>query len=161
MLVPLHKPRVKVPLLLLVNLVHNCKLPVKQPKIDQANEGLIKMDGSLDGHIISDMELDHILRALKPSDLEDIGGKTWIQQMSMLEELNVQAALEARDGLEERVRDSLVEHDKLGLVVRDMILVEIWREEIMPRILREGQPESSFQVSCEWKTQLFYARGVH
>lgn len=104
------------------------------------------MDGSLDGHIISDMELDHILRALKPSDLEDIGGKTWIQQMSMLEELNVQAALEARDGLEERVRDSLVEHDKLGLVVRDMILVEIWREEIMPRILREGQPESSFQL---------------
>eukprot|EP00095_Tigriopus_kingsejongensis_P009988 maker-scaffold17_size721972-snap-gene-6.28 protein:Tk09988 transcript:maker-scaffold17_size721972-snap-gene-6.28-mRNA-1 annotation:"zinc finger mynd domain-containing protein 10" len=93
------------------------------------------------------MELEHISNSLRISHLEEIGTKPWIQQMSMLEELNVQAALEAKEGLEERVRDSLVEKLKLGLVVREMILIEVWREEIMARILRPSQPpESSFQI---------------
>ena len=66
--------------------------------------------------------------------------------MSMLEELNVQSALEAERGAEERVRDALAERNKLPLVVREAVLIELWREEIMPRILRIGTPETCFQV---------------
>ena len=40
--------------------------------------------------IISDLELEHILNSLRPCGLEEIGGKEWVSQMSMLEELNVQ-----------------------------------------------------------------------
>ena len=64
----------------------------------------------------------------------------------MLEELNVQSALEAERGAEERVRDALVEKDKMPLVVREAALIELWREEIMPRILKAGEPETCFQV---------------
>ena len=66
--------------------------------------------------------------------------------MSMLEELNVQSALEAERGEEERVRDALVERDKMPLVVREAALIELWREEVMPRILKMGEPETCFQV---------------
>lgn len=64
----------------------------------------------------------------------------------MLEELNVQSALEAERGEEERVRDALVERDKMPLVVREAALIELWREEVMPRILKMGEPETCFQV---------------
>ena len=73
--------------------------------------------------------------------------------MSMLEELNVQSALEAERGAEERVRDALVERDKMPLVVREAALIELWREEVMPRILKMGEPETCFQVRLELKLQ--------
>jgi hypothetical protein len=95
--------------------------------------------------IISDLELDHILNSVRNCGLEEIGGKEWVSQMSMLEELNVQSALEAEKGLDERVRDAMVEADKLPLVVREAILLELWREEIMVRILKMGEPVTSFQ----------------
>lgn len=44
--------------------------------------------------IISELELENILNSLSASSLEDIGSKEWVQQMSMLEELNIQAALQ-------------------------------------------------------------------
>ena len=66
--------------------------------------------------------------------------------MSMLEELNVQSALEAERGEEERVRDALVERDKMPLVVREAALIELWREEVMPRILKMGEPERAKEI---------------
>ena len=67
--------------------------------------------------------------------------------MSMLEGVNVQSALEAERGAEERVRDALVERDKMPFVVREAVLIELWREEVMPRILQMRGPETCFQVS--------------
>ena len=72
--------------------------------------------------------------------------------MSMLEELNVQSALEAERGAEERVRDALVERDKMPLVVREAALIELWRDEVMPRILKMGEPETCFQVRQAFAT---------
>lgn len=52
------------------------------------------MDGFSDVDIISELELENILNSISASSLEDIGSKGWVQQMSMLEELNIQAALQ-------------------------------------------------------------------
>ena len=68
-------------------------------------------------------------------------------QMSLIEELNVQAALEAQRGGEELVRDSLVERQLLPIIVHELLTMELWRAEILPRILERGKPESSFQVN--------------
>ena len=67
--------------------------------------------------------------------------------MSLIEELNVQAALEANRGGEELVRDSLVERQLLPVLVHELLSTELWRAEVLPRILNRGKPESSFQVS--------------
>ena len=65
----------------------------------------------------------------------------------MMEELNVQAAVEAGRGGEENVRQTLVEKQKMPLIVHEILVTEIWRENILTRILKQGKPESSFQVS--------------
>ena len=66
--------------------------------------------------------------------------------MSLIEELNVQAALEAQRGGEELVLESLVERQLLQVIVHELLTMELWRAEVLPRILKRGKPESSFQV---------------
>ena len=106
--------------------------------------------------IISDMELDHILNSLRTSSLENVGDKGWMTQMSSLEEINVQAALEADIGVEERVREALVGRDKLKLVVRELVLIEVWREKILAEILGMGTPKTSIQVRFSSAVVLFF-----
>lgn len=70
--------------------------------------------------------------------------------MSLIEELNVQAALEANRGGEELVRDSLVERQLLPVLVHELLTMELWRAEVLPQILKRGKPESSFQVGKQF-----------
>ncbi len=76
--------------------------------------------------------------------------------MGMLEELNVQAALEAASAeeieavgqAEERVKTGLVERKgTLVIVVREALVLELWREKVLPRLLKEGEPQSIVQVN--------------
>ena len=97
--------------------------------------------------LLSDLELDHILEVLATSPLEWVGNESWSRQMSMLEQLNVQAAIEADRGGEERVRDVLVENGKIPILIHELLLLELWRLNVLPRILKLGQPKSSFQVN--------------
>lgn len=48
--------------------------------------------------------------------------------------------------LQERVRDVLVDKGKLPLVVHELLLIEVWRQEILPRILQRGPPSTIFQL---------------
>ena len=98
--------------------------------------------------VISPIELEDIVNILRPTtELEKIGNREFSRQMSMMEELNVQAAVEAGRGGEENVRQTLVEKQKMPLIVHEILVTEIWRENILTRILKQGKPESSFQVS--------------
>ena len=104
-----------------------------------------KMSEQID--VISPIELEDIVNILHPTlELERIGNREWSRQMSMMEELNVQAAVEAGRGGEENVRQVLVESQKMPLIVHEVLVTEIWRENVLPRILKQGKPESSFQV---------------
>ena len=74
--------------------------------------------------------------------------------MSLIEELNVQAALEAQRGGEELVLESLVERQLLQVIVHELLTMELWRAEVLPRILKKGKPESSFQVWLSYEDLL-------
>lgn len=100
--------------------------------------------------ILTDVELDEIIKHLRTTPLEWVGNETWSKQMSVLEQINVQAALEASRGGEERVRDRLVENGKMPLLVHELLLLEMWREKIMPKLLNLGQPKSSFQACINY-----------
>jgi hypothetical protein len=99
-----------------------------------------------DCDVISQLELESILSQLRTSPMEGVGNVEWSRHMSMLEQLNVQAALEAKRGGEERVRDALVEEQKMPLLVHELLLLEMWRIHVLPKILAIGTPQSTFQV---------------
>ena len=100
----------------------------------------------MEGEILTEGELNHILSTLRTSPLEWVGNEEWSKQMSMLEQLNVQAAFEANQGGEERVRDAFIEAGKMPYLVHELILLELWRTQVLPELLLLSQPETSFQV---------------
>ena len=97
--------------------------------------------------ILSDTELEHISQNLRPTPLEWVGNQAWSKQMSWIEQINVQAALEASQGGEERVRDHLAESGKIPVLVHELILLDLWKAHVLPLILEIGKPKSSFQVT--------------
>ena len=99
-----------------------------------------------DVDILSEGELNHLVSSLRTSPLEWVGNEEWTKQMSLLEQLNIQAAYEAQQGGEERVRDALVEANKMSFLVHELILLELWRKEVLPTLLLQGTPQTSFQV---------------
>ena len=111
--------------------------------IDQT---FFKNNTNMEGEILTEGELNHILSTLRTSPLEWVGNEEWSKQMSMLEQLNVQAAFEANQGGEERVRDAFIEAGKMPYLVHELILLELWRTQVLPELLLLGQPETSFQV---------------
>ena len=96
--------------------------------------------------ILSDVELEHIASSLRATPLEWVGNEAWSRQMALMEQINVQAALEASRGGEERVRDHLAETGKIPLLVHELLVLEMWRDKVMPKLLSLGSPKSSFQV---------------
>merc|ERR1711971_621747 len=88
--------------------------------------------------IFSDVELRHIVSNLRTTPLEWVGNENWSKQMSLWEQINVQAALEASRGGEERVRDHLAESGQMPLLVHEILILEMWRNRILPRLLTKG-----------------------
>ena len=97
--------------------------------------------------VLSDVELKYIVYSLKSTPLEWVGNEAWSKQMSLWEQINVQAALEASRGGEERVRDHLAESGQMPLLVHEVLILEMWRSKVLPKILSKGKPQSSFQVN--------------
>ena len=98
--------------------------------------------------VLSDVELKYIVYSLKSTPLEWVGNEAWSKQMSLWEQINVQAALEASRGGEERVRDHLAESGQMPLLVHEVLILEMWRSKVLTKILSKGKPQSSFQVNC-------------
>lgn len=99
--------------------------------------------------ILSDFELNHSVTSLRTISVESVGNPEWSKQLSLVEKLNVQAALEADRGGEERVRDALIEAGKMPLLIHELLVMELWRTRVLPKLLKKGPPQSSFQVSSK------------
>lgn len=55
----------------------------------------------------------------------------------MLENLNLQAHQSARSHTDEFVLESFITFDKLPFLIRDLLLVDCWREHVFPRIVKD------------------------
>ena len=95
-------------------------------------------------------EIEHLVSRLKPLFLEptdnvDVSGVSqWADQSEGVEKLAVGAVLQAGRGGEEVIGRILVDNNKVEVLVQQIIVQEAWREEVLPRLLRLGQPASSF-----------------
>ena len=64
--------------------------------------------------------------------MEDVGSPEWTRQRECLERLNVQAHHNAVTHSDEFVKEFLVSHDKLGVLVHEPLVVEAWRDRVFP-----------------------------
>ncbi|KAJ7522424.1 hypothetical protein O6H91_18G009900 [Diphasiastrum complanatum] len=89
-----------------------------------------------DGVLLTMHEADCIVEKLTCFDIEQVGGATWLKQQKRIEKLNLQAHYNAIAHCDEYVMAALVSHDKMGVLMHELLVIEIWKEKVFPCILQ-------------------------
>jgi len=89
--------------------------------------------------LLTPYEAEHYVESLERFGIEDVGSSKWLTQHEYVEKLNQLAHAQAKDGTDEFVVDYLQQHDKIGVLIHDLLLCEIWKEKMYP-LLAEHSP---------------------
>ena len=81
---------------------------------------------------------------LRPLCLQEAGTEPWDAQAGTVERLSVCAVLQSGAGGTEQVARLLADEDRVTVVVQQLVALEVWRQELLPRLLQSGPPASSF-----------------
>jgi len=91
-------------------------------------------------------EAEAFVEALEEFQVEAVGSKQWQLQHERVEKLNQQAVASATCQTDEFVKEFLVTHDKIPVLISNLITTEVWKEKVFPHILKKVSRESSFQL---------------
>ena len=96
-------------------------------------------------HVLLPVEAEAIVESLRVTSLDEIGTRPWLQQHEHIEKLNIQALVNSRLETDEFVKEFLITHDKIQLLVHELLLIEIWKDNIFPGYVHENlEPNASF-----------------
>uniref|UniRef100_A0A672ZZ05 Zinc finger MYND domain-containing protein 10 n=1 Tax=Sphaeramia orbicularis TaxID=375764 RepID=A0A672ZZ05_9TELE len=72
----------------------------------------------------------------------------WFIQHEYIEKLNMQAILNASTMHDEYIKEFLVLHKKIAVLVHEMILVEVWKQKVFPILcqLQDFNPKNTFPL---------------
>ncbi|VDM31946.1 unnamed protein product [Hydatigera taeniaeformis] len=87
-------------------------------------------------YIIFPAEAEAFIESLSDTDYDCYGKEHWYKQHSYLERLNMQAVISARSGSDEFVKEYIISHQKVGFLIRDLVMTELWIEKIFKRLLK-------------------------
>ena len=96
--------------------------------------------GPLNAH-----EADRCVEDLCTFSFEQIGGHKWMTQHEALEKLNVQTHVNASQQRDEFVMEALVLHEKIPLLIRELVSTELWKENVFPLVHEFLSAENSIK----------------
>lgn len=79
-------------------------------------------------------EIDHLVRSLKAFIPEDVGSSAWLEQHHALESLGLQARADAAAARDEPVKEAFVLHDRVSLLIADLLVTEAWTQRALPAL---------------------------
>ena len=94
---------------------------------------------------ITPYEAEHLISELNDVDIQEYGSKLWFRQHETLDRLNIQAHKNAIGSTDEFVMESFVTHQKMELLVKDLITAETWKLKVFPLIHKEVAALSSIK----------------
>lgn len=89
-----------------------------------------------DVELLNRMDAEYLVQHLTLFPIEQIGSRKWLTQHANLEKLNLQAHYNTMVHNDEFVMVALTSHDKLGLLIHELLVIEIWKEKVLPHILK-------------------------
>ena len=81
---------------------------------------------------INALEADRYVEELRALGFDEMGGHKWMAQHEFLEKLNMQAHVNASQQRDEFVLEAFVLHEKMPLLIRELIACELWKENAYP-----------------------------
>ncbi|XP_072309033.1 zinc finger MYND domain-containing protein 10 [Eucyclogobius newberryi] len=102
----------------------------------------------MDTCVVLPPEAEGFVQSLTTFTLKDVGSAGWFKQHDYIEKLNMQAIISATAMHDEYVKELLVSHGKISVLVHEMILVEVWKHKIFPILcqLQDFKPQNTFQL---------------
>ncbi|CAJ1050565.1 zinc finger MYND domain-containing protein 10 [Xyrichtys novacula] len=102
----------------------------------------------MDVSVIFPAEAEGFIQSLETFSLKEVGSARWFKQHEYIEKLNMQAILNASATHDEFVKDLLVSHGKIPVLVHEMILVEVWKHKVFPVLcqLQDFNPKNTFHL---------------
>ena len=91
------------------------------------------------------LEADRCVEDLCTFSFEQIGGHKWMTQHESLEKLNVQTHVNASQQRDEFVMEALVLHEKIPLLIRELVSTELWKENVFPLVHEFLSAENSIK----------------
>lgn len=92
-------------------------------------------------------ELEFFVQSLREFRLEQIGNRQWMECHEFVIKLSQQATLEATMNREEVVKECLILHSKLKVLVHEAYSVFVWKTKVLPLLLEmEANPPAMFMI---------------
>ncbi|KAI9013115.1 hypothetical protein BC832DRAFT_590074 [Gaertneriomyces semiglobifer] len=105
------------------------------------------MNAAEDLSPVSAYEAERIAEQLRTYRLEDVGNDKWLAHHQVVEKLNIQAHYNVSMNNEEFVTEALILYDKIPALIHDLILTDIWKTRIFPKIPPEAiSTEESLRI---------------
>ncbi|CAG9577118.1 conserved hypothetical protein [Leishmania major strain Friedlin] len=87
------------------------------------------------GNVLSPVDAEISIRQLRSFSMEEVGTSSWKDQREAMERLNMCTHSNATQKTDDFVKSFLLEHDKLGDVLHELLLMEVWRQRVLPGVL--------------------------
>lgn len=91
-------------------------------------------------------EAERYVEDLRSFKLEEVGSKAWMEQHRRLESLNLQAHQSAMTNSDEYVVEAIVTFNKLEVLIHDLLIIEIWKENVYPLLLNRLAGRNSMRT---------------
>lgn len=83
------------------------------------------------------VEAEHLVRALKPIPINEVGTSGWKGQRDAIEKLNFLSHDCAARKADDYVAQLLLSHEKLPVLIHEVLVAECWRRNVMPHVVNE------------------------
>lgn len=91
------------------------------------------MDQAVD--VVQPQEIDYFVQSLRKFQINEVGGANWLEQHERLIKLSQQAVLEASTHREEVVKEIMILHCKLELLVHEAYCIFLWRTKVLTKLV--------------------------
>ena len=81
-------------------------------------------------------EAERMVESLRTFTIDEVGSRAWMKQREALERLNVQSHHNAVNNTDEFVKEFLISHDKILVLVHELLVVEAWKERVYPHFAK-------------------------
>lgn len=100
-------------------------------------------------------EAEIAVRQLKSIPIDQVGSDTWKDQRETIEKLNMCTHSNAMRKTDDYVAAFLVEHEKVRDVLHELLVMEVWRQRMIPRVLDsiEKNPAAAY-LYCAYESVL-------
>jgi hypothetical protein len=105
------------------------------PSNQKFSINIFDSSGKMEANAISPEEIDIFVQSLRKHEVGEIGSKRWLEAHENLLKLSQQTIIEAAAYREEVVKELLVVHSKLPILIHEAYCILVWRLKVLPKIL--------------------------